>query len=254
MSKPSKKFKILVVGDSCKDIFVYCNCSRLCPESPVPLLDIIKEKRNNGMAGNVYDNIKSLGFSCDLLSNSNRDKVTKTRYVDDKTNHMFIRIDSRNKISRVDLKDVTFDKYDAVVISDYDKGSLTKEDIVHIGNSHHLVFLDTKKAVSDWAKAVTYIKINKKEYNDSIHFIESNIGLKNKVITTLGGDGCRFRGKHYPVHSVEVKDLSGAGDSFLAGLVCEYLLSDGNMDASLKYANKCASIVVQKKGVNLIKE
>ena len=51
--------KILVIGDSCRDVFVYCESDRLCPDVPVPVLNIIDQKDNPGMAKNVQRNIKS---------------------------------------------------------------------------------------------------------------------------------------------------------------------------------------------------
>ena len=47
---------------------------------------------------------------------------------------------------------------------------------------------------------------------------------------------------------VPVKDLSGAGDTFLAGLVCEYIKSK-NIELAIKFAQECTTIVVQKEGV-----
>ena len=53
---------------------------------------------------------------------------------------------------------------------------------------------------------------------------------------------------NYPVEQVDVFDLSGAGDTFHAGLVAEYLETE-DMEAAIKFANQCASEVIQKKGV-----
>ena len=50
---------------------------------------------------------------------------------------------------------------------------------------------------------------------------------------------------------VEVKDLSGAGDSFMAALVIEYL-NTNNIEDAIKFANKKASEVVKHRGVTLI--
>ena len=57
--------------------------------------------------------------------------------------------------------------------------------------------------------------------------------------------------KVYPVDKTEVKDLSGAGDTFLAALVAEYTKSE-DMELAIKFANKCATKVVKKKGVNTV--
>ena len=37
--------KILVIGDSCTDIFIYGECNRICPEAPVPVFNPIKVKK-----------------------------------------------------------------------------------------------------------------------------------------------------------------------------------------------------------------
>ena len=50
---------ILIVGDSCKDIFIYGEITRLSPEAPVPVLNPLKEISNDGMAKNVVNNVES---------------------------------------------------------------------------------------------------------------------------------------------------------------------------------------------------
>lgn len=248
MSKP-----ILVIGDSCKDVFVYCECERLCPEGPVPVLDVIERVENYGMAGNVARNIESLGAPVELISNPSKDLITKTRHVEKKTNHLFHRIDDGPKIERIkNLDEIDFSKYSAVVISDYNKGFLGEFDIKYISHKHPLTFLDTKKKLGPWAYYITFIKINRKEYSLTKAEIEQ-CGLGSKVIQTLGDGGCSYQGANYPVKKVEVKDLSGAGDSFLAALVVKYL-ENLNIADALVAANEAATIVVQKQGVSVIKE
>jgi bifunctional ADP-heptose synthase (sugar kinase/adenylyltransferase) len=53
--------------------------------------------------------------------------------------------------------------------------------------------------------------------------------------------------KRFLQKKVEVFDVSGAGDTFLASLVYGFVKSNC-METSLIFANKCASIVVQKSG------
>ena len=67
----------------------------------------------------------------------------------------------------------------------------------------------------------------------------------------MGGLGCEFGGKRYPTKKVEVKDLSGAGDTFMAGLVVKFIDTD-DIIKSIKYANECASKVVSQKGVAVL--
>ena len=243
---------ILVVGDGCCDFWVYCQCTRLCPESPVPVLDVKYVRQNFGMAGNVYRNIIDLEKECFLICNKNFQEISKTRYVELKTNHMFIRIDSSGEYHRIqELNNINFSQFGAVVISDYNKGFLCEEDIQYISNNHSLTFLDTKKVIDSWAQNVTFIKLNRTEYNQSKKFLTPV--LESKIIETLGEEGCRYREKIFPVKKVEIKNLSGAGDSFLAGLVVKFV-DTNNIEESIKFANEVATIVVQKTGVSTIKD
>ena len=219
---------ILIIGESCRDIFVYCDALRLCPDVPVPVLNIINQTENGGMAKNVQRNILNKTNSCDILTNSNWVNITKTRYVHEKTNHTFFRVDTPHNIQRVNLDEIDYN-YKIIVISDYNKGFLSASDIETICNNHPLVFIDTKKILGEWALNAKFIKI----------------------IHTIGGDGCEYQSKKYKVKKVDVKDTSGAGDSFMAALVVNYL-NTNNIDQAIKYANECASEVVKHRGVSLI--
>lgn len=240
--------KIMVVGESCLDVFVYCNASRLCPEAPVPVLNIVEEKKNPGMASNVCRNIQSLYMTPDILTNSNWYNITKTRYVHKETNHMFFRVDSMDMIERSGVKEnnFSFSEYDAVVVSDYNKGFLLEEDIEYICNNHPSVFVDTKKILGPWVSKAKFIKINDYEFRNSKPYMSEDI--LSKTIHTMGELGCEYQGKRYATNRVEVKDLSGAGDTFMAAFVVSYIETN-NIDISLMAANECASKVVAQKGV-----
>ena len=239
--------KVLVIGDSCLDEYVYCITSRFCPDAPVPILKPESFVSTLGMAGNVVDNLEALGIEVELISNAN--KIKKTRYVDSKTNHMFFRIDEGEDdvfpIAQKSLDSINWENYNAVVISDYCKGFIDENTIKHISKQHPITFLDTKKQIGSWVKDITFIKINDVEYRYSEKFIDNN--YKDSLIITRGSNGAEYKGNTYPVKKVDVKDTSGAGDSFLAGLVGNYL-ETYNIVESIKFANKCATQVVQKKG------
>lgn len=240
--------RILVIGESSRDVFVYCDALRLCPDLPVPVVNINNQTENPGMARNVYRNIKSILNECDILSNANWNHITKTRYVDEKTNHMFLRVDSPHDIPRIDLSDISY-QYEIIVISDYNKGYLSEEDIAEICSNHKNVFIDTKKTLGAWVKQAAYIKINDYEYRHSEKYIDESI--RTKVIRTMGADGCEFQGVRYPVKKVEVRDSSGAGDTFMAGLVVKYLETN-SIIKSIKFANQCASKIVTQRGVTVM--
>jgi D-beta-D-heptose 7-phosphate kinase/D-beta-D-heptose 1-phosphate adenosyltransferase len=240
--------KILVIGESCRDIFVYCDAVRLAPDVPVPILNVVDQIENFGMAKNVYRNIKSFVKDCDILTNNNWHDITKTRYVHEKSNHTFFRVDSESNIPRIDLSKIDY-SYDIIVISDYNKGFLSESDIKDICSKHSNVFLDTKKILGDWANGAAFIKINDFEYQNSKDYLDDE--LNSKIIHTIGSEGCEYQGKKYPVDKIEVKDSSGAGDTFMAALVIKYIKSK-NISDSIKFANLCASEVVKHRGVTSI--
>lgn len=237
--------KILVIGDSSRDVFVYCDALRLCPDVPVPVLNIKDQNENPGMAKNVQRNIQNLFGRCDILTNDNWFEITKTRYVHKDSNHMFFRVDTTQKVPHIDLSLVDYN-YEIIVISDYDKGFLTESDIEIICSNHSNVFIDTKKILGSWVKNAKFIKINDFEYKNSKKNITSD--FEQKIIHTMGSDGCEYQGVRYPVNKVDVKDVSGAGDSFMSGLVVEYYLTK-DIISGIKFANKCASEVVKHRGV-----
>lgn len=240
--------KILIIGESCKDIFTYGKCDRLCPEAPAPVFNPQYSTENGGMVKNVQKNILALGGDCDIYTNYNWETVTKNRYIDHNFNHMFLRVDCNDKIERApSLKKIEYERYAAIIISDYNKGFLHGEDINYIASKHKNVFLDTKKGLDEkWCKDIKYIKINNHEFEKTKHSITKNI--KQKLIVTLGANGCCYRDKVYPVEKVEMKDSSGAGDTFISALVIKYIAAN-DIDVSIRFANKCATEVVQKRGV-----
>lgn len=241
---------ILIIGESCRDIFVYCKAERLCPDVPVPVLSELDRSENPGMAKNVHRNVLSLFNNCDIVTNKNWTQITKTRYVHKSSNHTFFRVDTPHKMERIDVEKLDLN-YGLIVISDYNKGFLTKTDIEHICNKHNNVFIDTKKNLGPFIKNAKIIKINDFEYRNSKKFIDNNYDIKGKIIHTQGGSGCFYNGKNFPVNEVEVKDTSGAGDSFMAALVVKY--AEGkNIETSINFANYCASNVVKGRGVGVI--
>ena len=243
--------KILVIGDSCKDVFIYGTANRLCPEAPVPVFIPKRKTETGGMAANVYENIQSLSVDVDLITNS--EPITKTRYVEEKTNHQIIRVDSdASKSKRIEgIEHIPYSDYCAIIISDYNKGFLEYEDIEFICSKHDTVFIDTKKIINEKMLGAKFIKINEHEYENNIAAGQYFKEFYNKLIVTMSGKGCKYMEKEYNVEEVEVRDNSGAGDSFISALTIEYCRSK-DIDKAIVYANECATIAVQHKGVTKI--
>ena len=245
--------KILVIGESCSDVFHLGDVTRLCPEAPVPVFNTTETIKNGGMAKNVESNLVSLGNRVTTVTNPNWKTITKSRYVHRHSNYMFLRVDSKDtEYGILDIKELdklNVASYDAVVVSDYNKGYLTENVLETIANMHDLVFLDTKKILGPWCENFSYIKINNKEYNLTKHTISNK--MKDALIVTCGPLGCLHRGESFGVPKVEIKDTSGAGDTFLAGLVSEYTKTL-EIKKSIRFANQCATKVVQRKGVSIV--
>ena len=244
--------KVLIIGESCKDIFNYGNCDRLCPDAPVPVFNGTTTTVSDGMAMNVLHKIKSLGIECDIVTNKNWQLVKKSRYIDNKTNQMLLRIDENDEVLEgldISLVESDIKKYDAVIVSDYCKGFLSEDIMKKISLLHDNVFLDTKKLLGDWCDNMRYIKINYYEHNRTKHLLDKDV--YNRLIITLGSNGCEHKGKIFRVDRVEIKDSSGGGDTFIAGLVAKYLETNDIREA-IMFANECATKVVQKRGVSIV--
>ena len=199
---------------------------------------------------NVKNNLEALGVEVNLHTNKNWRQITKTRFIDLKTNHMFMRLDQRDdEYGKINLQDFDLQKYDAVIISDYNKGFMSEDDMDYISKNSKLSFLDTKRRLGSWCDDFSFIKINHLEYERTKSTITDKI-LKN-LIVTRGPRGCAYNGKTYAVGLVEVKDTSGAGDTFVAALCFKYVLT-GDMDKSIHFANECSTTVVQRMGVATI--
>jgi bifunctional ADP-heptose synthase (sugar kinase/adenylyltransferase) len=240
---------ILVIGDSCKDVFIYGDCDRLAPEAPVPVIKPLNRKENPGMASNVVENLKKLGAKVNLITNKN--SISKIRYMDERYNQMVLRVDENDSCDRININDdfMFYGPYDAVIISDYNKGFLEKEDIKFFSEKLKCpVFLDTKKYLGNWCHNIDFIKINHQEHQKNYERLPNYPELKEKLIVTKGKHGCEYKGKMYPTEEVPVKDVSGAGDTFIAGLVYEYVKSN-NIEKAISFAQVCTTRVVQKIGV-----
>jgi D-beta-D-heptose 7-phosphate kinase/D-beta-D-heptose 1-phosphate adenosyltransferase len=254
---------VLVIGDSCKDVFIYGDIERISPEAPVPVFKPTHTEENDGMAKNVANNVEALDMHIHTVTNKN--SITKIRFVENRSSQMVLRVDEHDHCERIGvslLEGLTNNKfdnppfgfgskdedyYDGIIISDYCKGFLEESDIQHICENNKNVFVDTKKKLGEWIREADYIKINELEYKKN-HELLSDDGFKEKLIVTLGNKGCRYNEKDFSVEEVPVKDVSGAGDTFIAGLVRGYL-DTNNIESAIEFAQKCTTHVVQKHGV-----
>jgi len=245
--------KFLVIGDSCTDFYHFGNCERLSQEAPIPVFQLLRTEKKNGMALNVVANLEGLGNEVDNIVN--KQEINKKRYIDEKTKQHLLRVDegdheSIESITDEQIDNIDFSKYDALVISDYDKGFLTPRRIKSILDkaSDCPVFVDSKREdLSVFVNCI--VKINQKEFRYS-----ESLPRFSELIITLGKNGAMWYNekKKFPTEEVDVFDVCGAGDTFLAALATAYL-SCNDISESIEFANECATYSVCQLGVYAIK-
>lgn len=229
--------KILLIGDYCIDVYQYGDVSRISPESPVPIFDFSYQEEKEGMSGNVKNNFLNLGVDVDFYGGK---PSIKTRLIDNKVKKQLLRIDQDSKSDVFDNQ-INYETYDAVVISDYCKGFISYEVIETIRKQYNgPIFVDSKKKDLKRFQGCI-VKINEQEYINRI----SNC---SELIVTLGSKGVIYKDKKYKSQKIEMVDVCGAGDTFLASLVYDYLKFN-DIEHAIEYAIRAASITVQHFGV-----
>ena len=253
-----KSLSVLITGDGCWDKYHYGDVKRISPEAPVPVFDYISMKIKSGMAENVSYNLVK------LLDNRLPEKKyfrhifmteNKNRYIDRKSKQQLFRVDEKLDQKNIHLtfedakKSLENESLDLVVISDYDKGTLSYaniEELISIAKSKNIdVFIDTKK--KDLARFEgAFIKINELEYNTSI-------SKCSNIIVTRAENGVIYHKRSpdapmwFPVRPIDFIDVTGAGDTFLASVSFMYALTK-DMGKAIMFANRAAQITIQQHG------
>ena len=239
------QFRVLLIGDSCEDEYIYGRCERISPEAPVPVIKFSKLETKAGMAANVYLNLQAFDIDITFLTNS--EKLVKTRFVDEKFNQQILRVDNEEKIKPLMLP-IVMDNFDAIVVSDYNKGYLSESKLFEIVDRATCpIFIDSKKTYLP-NKENCFIKINDEEFEK----LDANCYIEN-LIVTKGSEGCIYKNTLYPAEKVKVYDVVGAGDTFLSALVYGYL-KYANIDRALMLGNKASAIAVQQQGTYVLKK
>jgi len=181
------KQRVIVIGDLILDHYLDGNCIRISPEAPVQIIDIKTEKYILGGAGNVVNNLKSLGADVQLISvigNCETSKKLKQLLTDNKINQNYVFeetsrtsplktriISSHQQVIRFDKED-SHEIYDdteklildalrkillnndVILLSDYGKGLLTgslTRKIISAGNKKNVKTIVDPKG-SDYSK------------------------------------------------------------------------------------------------------
>lgn len=235
--------KILLVGDSCYDIYHYGEVKRISPEAPIPIFDLKYSEKKYGMASNVYENLKALGAEVHIHTCF---KETKNRYIDIKSKQQLLRVDEKIKdvgFEGIVYGTINYETYDAIVISDYGKGFISNKDYCQLReNFEGPIFVDTKSPHLDFYEGAI-VKVNQYEYD------KSDLGcMVDDLIVTYGGEKVTWRDKIFYPPKVHAFDVCGAGDTFLAALAIRYVETN-SMEDAIEFAMKAAAVTVKHVGV-----
>lgn len=291
--------KIGVIGDLVLDHFIRGDVERISPEAPVPVVLISKEDFIPGGAANTANNINALGGEAfivglvgfdiagnkltaemkkrrintdGILIDKNRFTTQKTRVVSQ--NQQIVRFDREitGEINRdqekkgIDFISSHIKYWDGLVISDYNKGFMTKslaEKIIQLSEKYRKpIIVDTKPAHAYYFKNITLLTPNSKEAiamsgtSDTKKAgrliqkrLNCNVLIKKGAqgMTLFEGDGI----KNFPTKAKEVFDVVGAGDTVGASLILS-LVAGANLSQAAIIANHAAGIVVGKVGTAVV--
>ena len=217
-----KEFKpnILVIGDLMIDHYLWGSCERISPEAPVQVVDIDKETTVLGGAGNVVNNLITLGSNvsvCSVIGNDDNgqelinmlesigvdtsniitqdDRKTSKKSRVIAISQQILRYDkeSKNEILDSSVKKIigtlsnTISKYDMVILSDYGKGVLTDElcqEMITLANKNGVkVLVDPKGSDFTKYKGAYLLTPNKKEAMLATNIdINSDESLKSALL------------------------------------------------------------------------
>lgn len=252
---------ILLIGESCTDVCLYGDITRLNPEAPTPVMTYNHEHVSLGMSSNVQRNILSLSNANTAVRHiCNDNEITKTRFIDEKYGYILLRLDRGSTAPRIAqdvikklCEELENGDYSALAISDYDKGFLSYEDIEVLCASASIgkttSFMDTKKKFHEHLNSCNIVKVNEAEYKEN----GWERAINEIIVITMGERGARVipfagEGSTIATSPQEVVNAAGAGDTFFAALIHKTLLGAKLYDA-VRYANIAAGIAVSKSGV-----
>ena len=281
---------ILVMGDVMLDEYIFGDVSRINPEAPVPVLNVSRTEYRLGGAANTAHNITSLGGKCDLIGLTGKDDASdmlikmleeknikcflikdsacrttkKTRII--AQNQQVIRVDWENSQSITSAQSseiidyIKQNKFDLILISDYNKGFLTKDLVEKLKHLNIKIIADPKPDNIEIYTDVFALTPNLKEAQqisgrEEIQEVGKEIIDKYRVnlVLTLGKKGVSLfekeTGQYYyvPTQAKEVYDVSGAGDTFAAAFALG-VAGGVSLYESVILANNAAGIAVSKLG------
>jgi len=291
-----KNKRVLILGDVMLDKYIWGRVARISPEAPVPVVEVEKDTSCLGGAGNSCRNLESLGAfpllvgivgddpegewikknvpdSRGIFVDKSRPTTVKTRII--AHHQQVVRVDQEKKStisSQIEEEMFNFvrqEKYDGILISDYNKGTITKplmDKVLPLAKEKEIpVFVDPKVDNFSFFSPVTLLTPNHFEAERIVHHACNSDSEVEKAgqqilsqISTLylilkrGEQGMTVFEKdkkalHIPTVAKEVFDVTGAGDTVIVTAALA-LLSGGTIYEAAVLANTAAGIVAGKIG------
>ena len=294
--------RLLVVGDLMIDEYVWGAVDRISPEAPVQVVSVLREDLTLGGAGNVVNNLRALGgrvavagvvgtaadgnrmielferlaVDCrGVVQEAERPTTRKTRII--ASSQHVLRVDRETKR---DISSASFERLigfveammpdiDVVLVSDYNKGLVTRELMARITAAAHRegkpVIVDPKGVDYTKYRGANLLTPNRKEASLASGVeITGDASLAaaaqrimaaarlDHLLITLGQEGMALFTAGKPVYRIatrarQVYDVSGAGDTVLSVLGLALGLGTA-FEESIKMANAAAGVVVGKVG------
>ena len=302
MSFPLERIQgvnILVVGDLMLDRYWFGEVDRVSPEAPVPVVRVVRREDRLGGAANVARNICALGAKASLIGIVGQDEAgEQIQYLADEagintqliTDHtinttlkmrvlgrqqQLLRIDFEYPPSTLALNHLdeklsgVIKEHDVVVLSDYNKGALTRvQAIINMAKQHGIpVLVDPKGTDYSRYSGASLLTPNRSEMQQAVGSWADEAELEHKseqlrqeltldaLLITRSEQGMTLfdaAGRHHvDAQAQEVYDVSGAGDTVLATLASSRAAGLSWEEAML-WANKAGGIVVGKLGTSIV--
>ncbi|EMN90485.1 D-glycero-beta-D-manno-heptose-7-phosphate kinase [Leptospira weilii] len=304
-----KDLKIIVIGDFILDEYLIGEVNRISPEAPVPVVWVRTEKITLGGAGNVVKNLSSLGVKSIVLGRVGKDEKAKSLsklLMDentDKSQNFLIESDEiptilktrviarHQQVCRIDKEELKpinqkeedellkaflerIDFADAVIFSDYDKGTLTPRVIREVSkvcsDKKKIVTVDPQVSHFFLYQGVSILTPNHHEAGNAIgrklendsEILKAAQEISEKLsclslMITRGEKGMSLYLSsqkeiyHIPTVAREVFDVTGAGDTVISVYTAYHAAGLSELDASV-VSNAAAGVVIGKLGAETV--
>jgi len=262
-----KKLRIAIIGDLIVDRYISGTIDRKNPESAAPLVNVESIRRVLGGAWNVREclwrlGVEALSFHCQDISpgGKNPPVPVKTRIIVD--HQQIVRYDREDvfpispELQENIVKSVRRRKPDAIIVSDYAKGTITGNYLDQLLDFP--MYIDAHPANYSLYPTAAVLKMNRRELRKITGLDDPLAGIDvikkdQKAIIITGGeretiytDNCRPMAQA-PAHKRKVYDVTGAGDVFMAAFVAAYTATK-LLSSSVEFANYVAGLSVEKIG------